>query len=222
LIQLLNATLLQTTKPQNQDKLRGVIKLIDREINTVRQIFVILASILMLSGCGKNSSLKEAGPELAANLPLTAENLGLSVLKDREVSVQDYQIKLKNNTTDAVYLWRSTPAYHSDYIIERNPEALCYQTSPAENGEDFHLYGRGVSSNRGAVFRLPSGGELSFIAPVPVFGDDAENGALKFGITVGLDEERTQNIVIYSNGVLHNESGTKKTGSIQAGDDNSE
>ena len=169
----------------------------------------------MLSGCGKNSSLKEAGPELAANIPLTAENLGQSDLKDREITVQDYLIKLKNNTTDAVYLWRSTPAYHSDYIIERNPEALCYQTSPAENGKDFHLYGRGVSSNRGSVFRLPSGEELSFIAPVPVLGDDTENGALKFGITVGLDEERTQNVVLYSNGVPHNESGTKKTGSNQ-------
>lgn len=167
----------------------------------MRLIIPFIAILLLVfTACDRGTTTRRADPELAAKIQLLASSKGRTFIEERGVSVEDFEVTLKNGTTKTIYITCSQPKFHSAYIRERNPLAICYET----NGQagSMHLSSRGLLG-RGSSIPIRAGENIVFIAPMPILPDDPATGSFKIKITAYLDEGLHQGRYIYSEVLEH-------------------
>lgn len=160
----------------------------------------LIASVL--TSCESRSRHCSADPGLAAQLPVTVESLGISEIPEEKTKLQDYRVTITNKTGSPVFLAHSTQNYHSQYIKERNPKVIGYDTDGGK--KSWHLHSRGVSG-AGGLLSVENGSAVTFIAPIPIFPNDRQGGEFRFVICAYLDKKQREGRFLYSETVLHNE-----------------
>lgn len=163
---------------------------------------ILYAAVFLLAGCDRGTTIRKAEPELAAKLPLVIRSKGVSYLSERNIDAEDVSVTLTNGTAKSIFVPCSQPKYHSNYIIERNPNAICYQTSGDKGSA--HLLSRGLSGG-GPIMELPPGQSITFVAPIPILPTDPPDGRLRITVTVYLDRNRHEARIVYSGLVSHNQ-----------------